>query len=79
MTEEAVKALIEKGIDDSHVEVVDTRGSGDHFQAVVISDVFDGKSLVQRHRMVYETLGTLLTHEIHALQLSTMTRSEWKK
>ncbi|MBL7013688.1 MAG: BolA/IbaG family iron-sulfur metabolism protein [Candidatus Marinimicrobia bacterium] len=79
MTEEAVQLLIEEGIENAHVEVADTRGSGDHFQAVVISDTFVDKSLVQRHRMVYEALGSIMTNEIHALQLSTLTKSEWKK
>ena len=79
MTEEAVKGLIESGIENAHVEVADTRGGGDHFQAVVISDTFEDMSLVQSHRMVYESLGSLMTNEIHALQLITLTKSEWKK
>ncbi|MBT3299224.1 MAG: BolA/IbaG family iron-sulfur metabolism protein [Candidatus Marinimicrobia bacterium] len=79
MTEEAVKALIEAGIKDAHVEVVDTRGSGDHFQAIVISDEFEDISLVKRHQMVYASLDAHLTKEIHALQLNTLTNAEWKK
>jgi stress-induced morphogen len=42
-----------------------------HFEAVVISASFEGKATLQRHRMVYATLGKLMGNEIHALGLRT--------
>jgi acid stress-induced BolA-like protein IbaG/YrbA len=78
MEAETVKRLILSGLPDAHVEVIDTTGTGDHFQAVVVSDSFQDLSLVQQHRKVYQTLGNHLTNEIHALQLQTYTYSQWQ-
>ena len=74
-----VKELITAGLAVSHVEVEDTTGTGDHFNAVVVSDDFKELSLVDQHQLVYRTLGNYLTNEIHALQLKTYSKSTWKK
>ena len=79
MTEECIKQRIEDGFTRAQVQVMDTKGTGDHFSAVVISDEFEGKSLVQRHQMVYATVSDVLTKELHALQLKTYTCKEWKQ
>ncbi|HEX6154581.1 MAG TPA: BolA/IbaG family iron-sulfur metabolism protein, partial [Burkholderiales bacterium] len=54
VTPESVKSGIERGLTCDHVEVV---GDGQHFQAVVVSGQFAGKSRVQRHQLVYQALG----------------------
>ena len=77
MTEDSIKQLISDGLKSAKVQVVDTRGSGDHFSAIVICDEFEGKSLVQRHQMVYSTVSEILTKELHALQLKTYSPKEW--
>ena len=77
MTEDSIKQLISDGLKSAKVQVVDTRGSGDHFSAIVICDEFEGKSLVQRHQMVYSTVSEILTKELHALQLKTYSLKEW--
>ncbi len=74
-----VKELILKGLPKAQVEVADTTGTKDHFSAVVISDDFIGKTMIQQHQEVYKTLGNYLTNEIHALQLKTMTKEQWQK
>ena len=79
MTEESVKQRIESGLSGAQVQVVDTKGTGDHFSAVVISDAFEGKNLVKRHQMVYATVSDVLTKELHALQLKTYSCKEWKQ
>ena len=79
MTEESVKQRIESGISGAQVQVVDTKGTGDHFSAVVISDSFEGKFLVKRHQMVYATVSDVLTKELHVLQLKTYSCKEWKQ
>lgn len=71
-----ISELISSGLNNAHVEVTDTTGGGDHFSATVISDDFEGLSLVDQHQLVYKTLGNYLTNEIHALQLKTMTKSK---
>ena len=77
MKESKVKELIIGGLTDPQVEVADTTGTGDHFSAVIISDDFKDLSLIEQHQLVYKTLGTYLTNEIHALQLKTYTKSAW--
>ncbi len=79
METEQVKELIISGLPDAQVEVIDTTVAKDHFSAVVVSEDFIGKSMVQQHQMVYKTLGKYLTNEIHALQLKTITPEQWKE
>jgi len=53
---------------------------GVHFEAIVISDGFAGKSLIQQHRLVYAALGGRMeAEEIHALSLKTCTPDVWQK
>ena len=54
-------------------------GDGQHFQAVVVSNAFAGKSRVQRHQLVYKALGDRMREEIHALSMQTLTPEEWKR
>ena len=79
MDPEKVKDLILNEIPDAHVEVIDTTGTKDHFSAIVISDLFIGKTMVQQHQIVYKALGRFLTNEIHALQLKTLPKDQWAK
>ena len=75
VTPDSVKQGIEGGLACEHVEVV---GDGQHFQAVVVSAHFAGKSRVQRHQLVYGALGERMREEIHALSMRTLTPDEWK-
>jgi acid stress-induced BolA-like protein IbaG/YrbA len=66
---ERIKALIEAGLPGAEVEV---RGEdGRHFEALVRSPAFAGKSLLAQHRMVYAALGEHMADAIHALSLRT--------
>ena len=76
VTPESVKSGIESGLACEHVEVL---GDGQHFQAVVVSPQFAGKSRVQRHQLVYQALGDRMREEIHALSMQTLTPEEWNK
>ena len=76
VTPESVKSGIEAGLACEHVEVI---GDGQHFQAVVVSPQFAGKSRVQRHQLVYAALGERMREEIHALSMQTLTPEEWNK
>jgi acid stress-induced BolA-like protein IbaG/YrbA len=64
-----IEQMIRAGLPDSDVTV--NGDDGVHFEAVVVSRSFEGKSTIQRHRMVYETLGSKMGNEIHALALRT--------
>lgn len=75
-----LEKLIRTAIPDADVEIVDTRGTGDHFQARVVSPSFEGKGMVEQHRMVYAPLQAELgSGALHALALSTYTPGEWAK
>jgi acid stress-induced BolA-like protein IbaG/YrbA len=76
VTPESVKSGIEAGLVCEHVEVV---GDGQHFQALVVSAEFTGRSRIQRHQLVYAALGERMREEIHALSMQTLTPEEWKK
>jgi len=76
MTQEQVEGLIREGLPDAEIDVLGDRGDGNHFQAVIVSPSFRGKSLVQRHQLVYSTLGGALKEDIHALSLQTYTPEE---
>ncbi len=73
---EHIKQRIEASIPDSHAEVEDYTGGGDHFRATVTAAVFDGRSRVEQHRLVYEVLGGEIGGAIHALSLKTQTPHE---
>ena len=47
-----------------------------HFAVTIISDIFEGKDKIQRHRMDYEALKQLLATQIHALQIKALTSAE---
>lgn len=47
-----------------------------HFDVRIVSKAFAGKSLIQRHRLVYDALGDLMETEIHALKIQAKTPDE---
>ena len=65
--------MIERGLPGALVEVRDFTGGGDHFEAIVVSESFEGKSLVERHQAVYNALGDAMRARVHALTLKTLT------
>jgi acid stress-induced BolA-like protein IbaG/YrbA len=58
-------------------DVLEVRGDGHHFEALIVSPAFEGKSRVARHQLVYAALGDRMREEIHALSMSTLTPAEW--
>jgi acid stress-induced BolA-like protein IbaG/YrbA len=71
METDTVKALIEAGLPGAKVEVT---GDGRHFEAVVVSELFEGKSLIQQHRMVKDAVkAQIASDELHALSIKTRT------
>ena len=71
---EDVKRYISENLNCQHVEVT---GDGQHFQAVIVSEAFRGKSRVQQHQLVYRALGERMREEIHALSMRTFTPEDW--
>ena len=75
VTPESIHLNIAQGMVTEYLEV---DGDGHHFEAVGVSDAFDGKSRVQRHQLGYQTLGDRMRDEIHALSIKTYTPQEWE-
>jgi acid stress-induced BolA-like protein IbaG/YrbA len=73
MDPQEIKVMIESGLPGALVEVRDMTGGGDHFEALVVSDKFEGRGLVERHQIVYATLGDAMRQRVHALTLKTLT------
>jgi stress-induced morphogen len=77
---EVIRQRIAGSVPESEVEVKDLTGTGDHFEARVVSPAFAGKSMVEQHKMVYAGLQDVLkTGELHALALKTYSPEQWKK
>lgn len=73
---EDIQSKIEQGLPGSQVSVT---GDGRHFEAIVVSDTFAGKGLLEQHRMVYATLGEKVGGDIHALSVRTYTNAQWQQ
>lgn len=65
-------------INESHMHSV-PQGSESHFKAIVVSDSFEGKPSIKRHRMVYTVLAEELKNQIHALALHVFSPKEWQQ
>ena len=75
LTPQQLHSYIAAGLPCEHLEV---DGDGHHFEAVIVSSEFAGKSRVQRHQRVYAALGDRMREEIHALSMQTLTPDEWR-
>ncbi|MBU6505059.1 MAG: BolA family transcriptional regulator [Betaproteobacteria bacterium] len=69
-----IKQYIEAGLPCERVEV---SGDGHHFEAIIVSRLFAGKSRVAQHQLVYSALGDRMREEIHALSMRTLTPEQW--
>jgi len=76
--EEMVRAIQAK-IPDAEVYIQDLTGRGDHFDAVVVSPQFEGKSRIEQHRLVMGAFSQELKGPLHALALKTYTPEGWSK
>jgi stress-induced morphogen len=76
-TTDELKARIETALPGARAEVIDLNGgTGDHFQATVVSERFDGLGRIDRHRLVYDIFGPDIGGPIHALSLKTLTPAD---
>ena len=72
-----IEEIILDAVPDAQVMVRDPMNDGSHFEAVIVSDEFEGKSLIQRHQVVYKALGDAMKEDIHALSMKTYTPDQW--
>lgn len=74
-TPDDVRRYIAAGLECETLEVT---GDGAHFEALIVSRAFEGKSRVARHQLVYAALGDRMREEVHALSMRTLTPAEWE-
>lgn len=75
---QTVVSKLESSLEDARVDIQDLTGTKDHFQVVIVSPEFEGKTLIKRHRLVYGALEDEMKGPIHALTLETFTPEEWE-
>jgi acid stress-induced BolA-like protein IbaG/YrbA len=77
MTSQEIRDRIQAEIAGAQAVVRDYTGTGDHFEVQVVAQAFEGKTLVERHQMVYAALGAAVDgRTIHALSLKTLTPAQ---
>ena len=83
-----IKKRLEEKLNLIHFEIKDFTGrhlnhklheGGFHLETTIVSNDFTDKTLIERHRLVYDTMGELMKHEIHALSMKTLTKEEWEE
>lgn len=77
MDPELIKTKIRAALPDAQVELTDLTGTRDHWKARVVSAAFQGKSRIQRHRMVFDALAEEMKGPIHALTLDAWTPEQF--
>jgi stress-induced morphogen len=74
ISEETLRSFIRSAIPDASVTVTDRTGTMDHFSIRVVSNLFKGKNLLDRHRLIYDALGEPMKDgRIHALEIKAET------
>ncbi|MGZ8162853.1 MAG: BolA family protein [Methylobacter sp.] len=89
MTSDLIKQLLNEAFKPALIEIIDNseahaghagaQSGGGHFHVTIVAEAFEGKSLVQRHQLVYKALGDMMKHQIHALGINAISPSEETK
>ena len=66
-----IENFIKEAMPDAIVEIQDLAGDGNHYSATVISSQFSGKSKIEQHKMVYNSLKGRMGNQLHALAIKT--------
>jgi len=87
-TIELIEQRLRERLAPTHLELLDDsakhaghRGAtsaGGHYRLVIVSDEFEGRSLIERHRLVNEAVRDLFGPKIHALSMRTLTPDQWE-
>jgi stress-induced morphogen len=68
---EEIKTLIKEALPDAIIDIQDLAGDSNHYSATIISNKFSGKSKIEQHKMVYNSLKGKMGNELHALAIKT--------
>ncbi len=86
MTTDLIKSLLTDALAPEQLDITDdsqahaghagAQSGGGHYYVRITASAFEGKSLVQRHQLIYKALGDLMKHEIHALGIEAFSPTE---
>jgi Stress-induced morphogen (activity unknown) len=77
ITEQTLTEYIRRAMPDAAVTMIDKTGTMDHLKVMIVSDAFQGKNLLDRHRLIYQALDAPMKDgRIHALELTANTKDE---
>ncbi len=89
MTSEQIRQLLNESFNPALLEIIDNsaahaghagaKSGGGHYHVTIVAEAFEGKSLVQRHQLIYKALGDMMKQEIHALGINALSPSEETK
>jgi BolA protein len=89
MITEQIKKLLNEALKPEQIEIIDdsaahaghsgAQSGGGHYYVTIVADAFEGKSLVQRHQLIYKALGDMMKQQIHALGINALTPTERTK
>lgn len=79
MPKHELQALLDRIFPGDVIQLENPQGDGEHYQLLIVSDRFAGKSMVEQHQMVYGALGDAMRSAVHALALKTFTPAQWEK
>ena len=89
MNSELIKQLLNDALKPELLEIIDNsaahtghagaRSGGGHYNVTIVAEAFEGKSLVQRHQLVYQALGDMMKQQIHALGINALSPTEETK
>jgi stress-induced morphogen len=68
---EEIKKMIITSIPDATIEIKDLMGDSNHYSAKISSKIFNGKSKIEQHKIVYKSLQGKMGNELHALSITT--------
>ena len=76
---EDLRNMLETAFPGDRIQLTSPMGDDNHFQLVVVSPQFEGKSMVQQHQLVYRAVGDAMREAVHALALRTFTPAQWEQ
>lgn len=86
MTADIIRQKLEEALKPDLIEIIDhsaahaghagNQKGGGHYNVTIVSAAFDGKTLVQRHQLIYKALNDMMKNDIHALGINALTPSE---
>lgn len=76
---EDLRSKLEATFSEDVIQLTSPMQDNNHFQCVIVSPRFEGKTMVEQHQLVYQALGDAMDEAVHALALRTYTPEQWER